>query len=163
MNERGGDGTQDSKFVILAETRDHKPEVADEADRIVNHYEGQINNTYEQTLVIQAIQGPGSVAPPKPSMKNGPPRIWVLNKTFPGLAMTRSLGDIFAKKAGVIAEPEVTSFTFDPINNYLHRQVVPKWIVLASDGIWDVMTNEQVANFLLDPRNSNKSCPKLAE
>ena len=55
MNERGGDGTQDSKFVILAETRDHKPEVPDEADRIVNHYEGQINNTYEQTLVIQAI------------------------------------------------------------------------------------------------------------
>ena len=56
--------------------------------------------------------------------------------------MTRSLGDVLAKKAGVIAEPEVSSFTYDPIGNYLHRVVVPKWIVLASDGIWDVMTNE---------------------
>ena len=32
--------------------------------------------------------------------------------------MTRSLGDILAKKAGVIAEPEITSFTYDPDKNH---------------------------------------------
>ena len=29
---------------------------------------------------------------------------------------------------------------------------------MASDGIWDVMSNEQVAQFVYDPRNANKSC-----
>ena len=67
--------------------------------------------------MIQSIQGEGSVAPPKPSQKLGPPRVWVLNQTYPGLAMSRSLGDILAKKAGVIAEPEISSFTYDPEQN----------------------------------------------
>ena len=31
--------------------------------------------------------------------------------------MSRSLGDILAKKAGVIAEPEISSFTYDPEQN----------------------------------------------
>ena len=30
--------------------------------------------------------------------------------------MTRSLGDVLAKKAGVIAEPEISTFTYDPDN-----------------------------------------------
>jgi len=134
----------------------------DEADRIVNHYEGQINNTHAQTLVIQAIQGQGSVAPPKPSQKLGPPRVWVLNQTYPGLAMSRSLGDVLAKKAGVIAEPEISTFQYDA-DAPEQRGVVPKWIVLASDGVWDVMSNEQVAQFLYDPRNVGKSAQKLSE
>ena len=57
MHERGGDGTQDIQIMILAQTRDHKPDLADEADRILNQYDGQINNTHDQTLVIQSIQG----------------------------------------------------------------------------------------------------------
>ena len=82
------------------------------------------------------------MAPPKPSQKLGPPRVWVLNCTYPGLAMSRSLGDVLAKKAGVIAEPEVTTFTYDPEQSPEQRGLIPKWIVLASDGIWDVMSNE---------------------
>ena len=75
-------------------------------------------------------------------MKFGPQRIWVLNQTYPGLAMTRSLGDCLAKQAGVIAEPEITTFTYNPADNHQHRSVAPRWIVLASDGIWDVLSNE---------------------
>ena len=165
MNERGGDADMDTQIVILAQTRDHKPDLPDEVDRIVNQYEGQINNTHAQTLVIQAIQGVNSVAPPKPSQKLGPPRVWVLNQTYPGLAMSRSLGDVLAKRAGVIAEPEVSSYTYDPhqtANPHL-RSIMPKWVVMASDGVWDVMSNEQVAQFLYDPINVNKSAQKLAE
>ena len=113
--------------------------------------------------MIQAIQGQGAVAPPKPSQKLGPPRVWVLNQTYPGLAMSRSLGDVLAKKAGVIAEPEISHYTYDPENFPHQRGMVPKWIVLASDGVWDVMSNEQVAQFIYDPRNENKSAQKLSE
>lgn len=98
------------------------------------------------------------MAPPKPSQKLGPPRVWVLNQTYPGLAMSRSLGDVLAKKAGVIAEPEISSYTYDPetVSHHL-RSIMPKWLVMASDGVWDVMSNEQVAHFLYDPINANKS------
>ena len=44
----------------------------------------------------------------------GPARVWVLNQTYPGLAMSRSLGDLYGKQAGVIAEPEISTFTYDP-------------------------------------------------
>lgn len=77
--------------------------------------------------------------------------------------MSRSLGDVLAKRAGVIAEPEISSYTYDPETNYDQRHFIPKWIVMASDGVWDVMSNEQVAQFLYDPRNANKSAQKLSE
>ena len=61
------------------------------------------------------------------------------NCTYPGLAMSRSVGDVLAKKAGVVAEPEMSQFVFDPQDS-LH--ITPKYCVLASDGIWDVLSNE---------------------
>lgn len=36
---------QNKRPVIIAQTRDHKPELPDEAYRILNEYDGQINNT----------------------------------------------------------------------------------------------------------------------
>ena len=77
--------------------------------------------------------------------------------------MSRSLGDVLAKQAGVIAEPEISTYTYDPEINQHQRGVIPKWVVLASDGVWDVMSNEQVAQFMYDPRNANKSSQKLSE
>ena len=35
--------------------------------------------------------------------------------------------------------------------------------MLASDGIWDVMSNEQVAEFCCDKKNENKSAQKIAD
>ena len=40
MPERGGDGSQDTQIMIMAQTRDHKPDLQDEVDRIINQYEG---------------------------------------------------------------------------------------------------------------------------
>ena len=34
-------------------------------------------------------------------------RVWEPNTLSPGLAMTRSMGDMSAKTCGVIAEPEI--------------------------------------------------------
>ena len=74
--------------------------------------------------------------------------------------MSRSVGDVLAKKAGVVAEPEVTQFVFDPQDS-LH--LLPRYVVLASDGIWDVMSNEQVAEFCCDKRWEGKSTQKIAD
>ncbi len=37
----------------------------------------------------------------------GPARVWHKSENIPGLAMSRSLGDLCAVKVGVIAEPEI--------------------------------------------------------
>lgn len=68
-----------------------------------------------------------------PGMFYGPKRVWLKNKQVPGLAMTRSIGDMAAAGVGVTAEPELKIFS-----NLGHND---KFIVLASDGIWDRLSN----------------------
>jgi serine/threonine protein phosphatase PrpC len=65
----------------------------------------------------------------------GPPRVWVNNSypPTPGLAMTRSLGDQVGSWAGVIATPEITEHTLIPDD---------KFIILASDGVWEFLSNQ---------------------
>ena len=49
--------------------------------------------------------------------------------------MSRSIGDNMSKKLGVIATPEITELEFS---------FEDKFIVIASDGIWDFLTNSRV-------------------
>lgn len=70
----------------------------------------------------------------------GPKRVWLKNKQVPGLAMTRSLGDFLAKSVGVTSEPEIKVFPNISEND--------KAIVIASDGIWDRIPNEEMAQVL---------------
>lgn len=70
----------------------------------------------------------------------GPKRVWLKNKQVPGLAMTRSLGDFVAKSVGVTSEPEIKVFPNISEND--------KAIVIASDGIWDRIPNEEMAQVL---------------
>ena len=38
-------------------------------------------------------------------IKSGPYRVWLRNENFPGLAMSRSIGDFVAGSVGCICEP----------------------------------------------------------
>ena len=60
--------------------------------------------------------------------------------------MARSIGDTDGKSIGVISEPIVTEYTFSLMTDH--------FIVLGSDGIWDVMENEEVVNFVESYRHS---------
>lgn len=66
----------------------------------------------------------------------GPARVWNLHEPIPGLAMSRSLGDFIASELGVTAEPEVTRLN-------LGRE--DKFIILASDGVWEFITSQAVS------------------
>ncbi len=63
-----------------------------------------------------------------------------------GIAMTRSLGNIFMKRAGVIATPEVKVFD---LNEYYDEKCTIL-ITLGTDGIFDVMSNHDTINFIED-------------
>lgn len=69
-------------------------------------------------------------------MPYGPKRVWLKTKQVPGLAMTRSIGDMAASSVGVTAEPEIKVFA--------NLTPQDKILVIASDGIWDRFTNTEV-------------------
>ena len=58
----------------------------------------------------------------------------------PGLAMTRSMGDKAGAQAGVIAEPEIKEFKIEKEDRF---------IVVASDGVWEYLSNEDIMNIVI--------------
>ena len=58
---------------------------------------------------------------------------------MPGLAMSRSIGDYVAHQIGVSADPEVMRFDL----NQDH-----KFIVIASDGVWEFLSNEEIGQIV---------------
>ena len=69
--------------------------------------------------------------------ETGPYRVWKKNEDYPGLAMSRSIGDIEAKKVGVIPNPQIVEYT---LNYY------SKYMIICSDGVWEFIDNERVMN-----------------
>ncbi|XP_020219261.1 probable protein phosphatase 2C 65 [Cajanus cajan] len=73
-------------------------------------------------------------------------RIWMPDDDCPGLAMSRAFGDFCLKDYGLISVPDV-----------FYRKITPQdqFVVLATDGIWDVLTNSEVINIVASaPRRS---------
>jgi serine/threonine protein phosphatase PrpC len=66
--------------------------------------------------------------------ETGPYRVWGRGEDAPGLAMSRSIGDMDAKRFGVIPNPQIVEYTIDYFTKYL---------IMASDGIWEFISNEQ--------------------
>jgi serine/threonine protein phosphatase PrpC len=71
---------------IIPLSRDHKPELKDESQRVIKSG-GRVERYNEN------------------GVKSGPFRVWLKNENFPGLAMSRSVGDFVAESVGVICEP----------------------------------------------------------
>ena len=108
-----------SKLNIVPLSIDFKLEISEEKNRI--------------------IRAGGKVDKLKNSMGEGagPLRVFKPGKDYPGLAMSRSIGDAIAKTLGVIAEPGIIEYN-------LNEKI--KFIVLGSDGIWEFLSNEEVKN-----------------
>ncbi|KAI5074319.1 hypothetical protein GOP47_0010280 [Adiantum capillus-veneris] len=81
-------------------------------------------------------------------------RVWLPHQNAPGLAMARALGDYCLKNHGVISEPEVT-----------YRRLTNKdeFVVLATDGIWDVLTNEQVVEMVASAPDKSQVARTIVE
>ena len=64
----------------------------------------------------------------------GPFRIWVKGEDFPGIAVSRSIGDLVSKMIGVIPNPQIVEYTITSKSKY---------ILICSDGIWEFINNEK--------------------
>jgi len=58
---------------------------------------------------------------------------------MPGLAMSRSIGDYVAHSVGVSTDPEVMRFDLNSDH---------KFIVIASDGVWEFLSNEEIGQIV---------------
>lgn len=63
--------------------------------------------------------------------QGGPLRIWFKDQNIPGLAMTRSVGDKASRLIGLISDPEVVERKLTSTD---------KFIIIASDGLWEFVT-----------------------
>ncbi|PIA64482.1 hypothetical protein AQUCO_00100159v1 [Aquilegia coerulea] len=75
-------------------------------------------------------------------------RVWLPNDDLPGLAMSRCFGDFGIKNYGIIAIPQMS---YHRITNK------DQFLVLASDGVWDVLTNNEVASIVWSVKNAEKA------
>lgn len=69
------------------------------------------------------------------------------------LAVSRALGDYSIDKNIIPPSPDITQ--------YSRKSSSPSFVILACDGLWDVMENEQVAKFVAE-KSSNTSLQDIA-
>ena len=119
---------------------DQKPDDPEESKRIVQNG-GEISQ-YEDN-----------------GEKSGPYRIWKKGEVYPGIAMSRSVGDFIATSLGVVPEAK---FIEEKIDQDC------KFIVVASDGIWEFLDNKRVGEIVMpyykndDPDGACKALIKEA-
>lgn len=105
----------ESRIVANALTNDHNMRDAKEYARIVAA-EGDIR---------RAGQG-----------QKGPLRFYCRGTDYPGLAVSRTIGDTISKMYGVTHKPDVAQVSLSANDLF---------VVIASDGVWDRLSNEEVA------------------
>ncbi len=106
--------TPGGSYTAIPLSFDHKPTRADEKQR---------------------IQDAGGRVDAWQSCDVGAERVWLKDSRTPGLAVTRSFGDFIVRDIGVIAQPEIYS---------LPLSANDRFIVIASDGVYEFLSNEDV-------------------
>jgi serine/threonine protein phosphatase PrpC len=119
LARRRADGSLEAAPLTL----DAKPELPEEARRVAA----------AGGVVRQLRDGAGARA--------GPPRVFRRgDDVLPGLAMSRSLGDLYAHAVGVTWEPHLSAHHLAPGRDL--------FLVLATDGLWDALSSEAAVDFV---------------
>lgn len=124
------------KLVAVPLSSDHKPDRLDERKRILDA-KGR----------VETCKGNRGEAV-------GPLRVWLLRQDVPGLAMTRSFGDLIAASVGVVARPEVW---------YRDIEDDDEIMILASDGVWEFITNQEAVSMIAHCESPEEACQILVD
>ena len=86
--------------------------------------------------------------------EGGPFRIWMKGCDYPGIAMSRSIGDKIAHSIGVINEPEIIEFNLDELS---------KFIILGSDGVFQYLNNKEINDIIFEEKEKigENICKKI--
>ena len=131
----------DIKYDYVQLSHDHKPENKEERERIE-----KMGGEVAQEYLIE-----------KQDVPVGPFRVWNKGCNYPGIAISRSLGDKIAELIGVIFEPDILEFDID--DNC-------KYIIMGSDGLFDYLSIDdimKIAGPFLIKHNPEKACFEVVE
>ena len=103
-------------LVAVPMTRDHKPTLAAEKERI-------------EASGGEVKQMPHDI----------PYRVFIRGKDYPGLSMSRAIGDSVAHTLGVLSEPEVTELDISEEDEFL---------ILCTDGVWEFVKDEEAVDLV---------------
>ena len=92
-------------------TRDHKPSLPDEIERI-----------YKAGGEVRKME------------EDFPHRVFFKGKNYPGIAMSRTVGDLLAQSIGVTCTPEV---------NCIDLTAQDEFLIACSDGVWEFISSQE--------------------
>jgi serine/threonine protein phosphatase PrpC len=135
----------DSRLILLshtachgiaahAVTRDHKPERPDERARLLGSGSDVRKNEQDDP--------------------QAPFRVYVRGQQVPGLAMSRSLGDVVAHSVGVLSAPEF---------HETELKATDSTILIATDGLFDVLSNAEIASVAGADANARDVADRLVQ
>nr|KYP60621.1 putative protein phosphatase 2C 75 [Cajanus cajan] len=123
----------DEKLIAIQLTTDLKPGLPREAERI------RRNNGCVYALKEE------------PHIQ----RVWIPNnENSPGLAMSRAFGDFLLKDHGLTAIPDISYHSLTSSDQF---------VVLASDGVWDVLSNSEVASIVWSVESEEAAARAVVE
>jgi len=134
-----GQGNNCGKLVAIPLSRDQTPWRREERERI--RAAGGRIMTIDQMEGREALyknddnDGFGDRQEDLVDIEGDPPRVWLETENIPGTSFSRSFGDKIAQAVGVNAEPEMFTKAITEEDEVL---------VLASDGVFEFLTNQQV-------------------
>jgi serine/threonine protein phosphatase PrpC len=142
------------EILAIPLTRDQTPYRKDERERIrkeggeiksIDQMEGRedVHDNWGDMVLGENVD-----------IQGDPPRVWVEGANYPGTAFTRSLGDKIAEDIGVNAEPEIITKDLTVNDEYL---------VIASDGIFEFLTNQEVLNICEASFSPLQACELLTK
>lgn len=81
-------------------------------------------------------------------------RVWTPDSGTPGLAISRAFGDYCTKQYGLISVPDVS-----------HRIITTsdQFVIVATDGVWDVMSNQEAVHIVSSTPNREMSAKRLVD
>lgn len=143
-----------SSLLPIPLTRDQTPYRRDERERVqklgaviksIDQMEGreELHDNWGDMVLGKDVDVQGD-----------PPRVWVKGKEYPGTAFTRSIGDRLAGDIGIIPTPEVVT-KYPTIND--------EFLVIASDGVFEFLTNEAVMNICAASISPQEACESLTK
>lgn len=94
------------------------------------------------------------------SGKNGnppPARVWAAQGGT-GLAMSRSLGDLEMRSAGVIPDPDVLKVELAPAVGTADGDL---FLIVASDGVWEFIESEEAVSIVSKHSDATEACKTL--
>ena len=146
---------QIGKYLICSNVGDSRAIMIKENNEIIELSKDQKPEDFNEKIRIEKMGGIISQCNDlyDDGKKGGPFRIWVKGHDYPGIAMSRSIGDKIAHDIGVISEPEILSFIIDDKCQFL---------VIGSDGIWQYIKNEDVYE-IIKPFIEEKDTEKAAK